>query len=514
MRKNFPITTVGHRLQPGDTLMSTTDVKSRIRYANDAFVSISGFTIDELVGQPHNLVRHPDMPPEAFEDMWRTLQAGEAWSGQVKNRCKNGDFYWVKANVTPVMKNGEIDGYLSVRVAPTDEEVNEAETLYRSMRNGGAKRVRLWRGLLLRRGAGRVFDLPKTMSLRTRALAPLFAAVIAGTVAAVLTGGTLASALPVFATLAVTALLGGLWTESHVVGPVREVADHARIVACGEPETREVTRVDEVGLATRSLNQMANMFRWIINDISGQVEAVDHASVEIARGNDNLSSRSAEAARKLDECAASMEEMSASVSSNAVSAQRAAEVAQGTARIATDGATAVEQMSETMSAISESSNRIREIIGVIDSIAFQTNILALNAAVEAARAGQHGNGFAVVADEVRDLAHRCAEAAKQIGELIEDSNGRVDLGVSQVTDTLETISSVTDQAHTVHELVEQINRASQEQSTAVSLVTGAVATLDSTTQQNSLVVDQAAEAAAVLKGRAKELAGAVAVFRG
>ncbi|HET6786809.1 MAG TPA: PAS domain-containing protein, partial [Aquabacterium sp.] len=127
MRNNQPVTTREHELADGVTLMSTTDLSSRVTYANAAFIQISGYTREELIGQPHNLVRHPDMPPEAFADMWRTLKGGESWTALVKNRCKNGDFYWVRANVTPVRRDGQITGYMSVRTRPSREEVAQAE---------------------------------------------------------------------------------------------------------------------------------------------------------------------------------------------------------------------------------------------------------------------------------------------------------------------------------------------------------------------------------------------------
>ncbi|MEL6430763.1 MAG: methyl-accepting chemotaxis protein, partial [Planctomycetota bacterium] len=223
--------------------------------------------------------------------------------------------------------------------------------------------------------------------------------------------------------------------------------------------------------------------------------------------------RTVESAEKIEECASSMEEMSASVHTNAGSAKKAAEIAQGVARAAADGASSVEQTSVTMKEISDSSSRIREIIGVIDSIAFQTNILALNAAVEAARAGDEGRGFAVVANEVRSLAQRSATAASEIAALIEDSGQRVEAGVSQVDESLSAIEELTAQVRTVHQLIDDISLANDEQSTGVDHVNGAVSALDSTTQQNAKLVVSAADSAARLQRQAEGLAGAVEVFR-
>ncbi|MEL6906430.1 MAG: methyl-accepting chemotaxis protein, partial [Planctomycetota bacterium] len=451
----------------------------------------------------------PDMPPEAFRDMWETLKSGEAWAGLVKNRCKNGDFYWVKANVTPVTRDGRAAGYLSVRVAPTPEEVESAEHLYGEMREGRAEHLTMRKGVLLRKGLRSILDLPRTISFARRVRLPLAAVAVAAAYALFTSGASAEAWAAVAGTLAFTAL----WLESTVVRPVRALAEHSRAVATGAPDTRPVDRLDELGLVTRSVNQIAVMFRWIINDISSQVGAVREASTEIARGNDDLNRRTVESAEKIEECASSMEEMSASVHTNAGSAKKAAEIAQGVARAAADGASSVEQTSVTMKEISDSSSRIREIIGVIDSIAFQTNILALNAAVEAARAGDEGRGFAVVANEVRSLAQRSATAASEIAALIEDSGQRVEAGVSQVDESLSAIEELTAQVRTVHQLIDDISLANDEQSTGVDHVNGAVSALDSTTQQNAKLVVSAADSAARLQRQAEGLAGAVEVFR-
>ncbi|WP_343829389.1 PAS domain-containing protein, partial [Massilia aurea] len=152
MRHNQPVTTTEYRIQPGQSIVSKTDTKGRITYVNPTFVEVSGFSEVELLGKAHNLVRHPAMPPEAFADMWRTLQGGEPWTGLVKNRCKNGDFYWVVANVAPIRERGQITGYMSVRTAPTREQVETASALYRKFTDNEAHGLAIVRGRVVRTG--------------------------------------------------------------------------------------------------------------------------------------------------------------------------------------------------------------------------------------------------------------------------------------------------------------------------------------------------------------------------
>ena len=169
MRINLPVTGNEHTYADDATLMSTTDPKGRVRYANAAFVAVSGFSRDELSGKAHNIVRHPDVPPEAFADLWQTLQAGHAWSAVIKNRCKNGDHYWVRANVAPVVRGGQTLGYISVRTRPGAEEVQAATELHRRFREGKARGLRFDRGIVRRSGLGAWLSLFKTASVRTRA---------------------------------------------------------------------------------------------------------------------------------------------------------------------------------------------------------------------------------------------------------------------------------------------------------------------------------------------------------
>ena len=154
MRQNLPVTQREYSFDGRQTLLSTTDPKGRITYANSPFVAVSGFTAEELQGQPHNIVRHPDMPPEAFADMWATIKAGESWTALVKNRRKDGDHYWVRANATPRVRDGQVVGYVSVRTAPTRAEIDAAEALYRRFREGQARGLAFYRGLIVHTGWG------------------------------------------------------------------------------------------------------------------------------------------------------------------------------------------------------------------------------------------------------------------------------------------------------------------------------------------------------------------------
>lgn len=175
MRKSLFVTDTEYILHDDATLMSTTDTRSYITYTNESFIEASGFESDELIGQPHNLVRHPDMPAQVFEDMWATLKKGEPWTGLVKNRRKNGDFYWVRANAVPIVRNNQTQGFMSIRTKASREEIEEAQRIYQAMNSGRLKGWRFHRGLLVRRGAGALLTPFRTLSLRWRLRVPLLA---------------------------------------------------------------------------------------------------------------------------------------------------------------------------------------------------------------------------------------------------------------------------------------------------------------------------------------------------
>jgi len=514
MRNNLPVTQREHDFPADATLMSVTDPQSRITYANEAFINVSGFAAEDIVGQPHNLVRHPDMPPAAFGDMWATLKAGESWTGLVKNRRRNGDHYWVRANATPVMRHGQPVAFMSVRTKPSREEVAGAEHLYAAMREGRANGLRFHKGVVLKRGAMAWQTWLKTMPVRWRIRLPVFAMTVLSIAAAAMSGlSMMALAAFVGAYLALTFL--ALWfIEAQVTRPLETVMEHAKRVSAGDmSKSVHLDRVDEVGLTLRSINQLGLMFRWVIDDVAAQVVNVQSSSSDIAQGNNDLSARTEQAAASLQETAASMEQMSATVRNNADASRQAEQLAASASGAAAQGGAVVGEVNETMAGITASSKRIGDIIGVIDGIAFQTNILALNAAVEAARAGEQGRGFAVVAGEVRSLAQRSAEAAKEIKSLISDSVQRVEQGSRQVEDAGRSMSEIVEQVKRVSDLIAEIGSATREQSSGIGQVSDAVSHLDQTTQQNAALVEQSAAASANLSRQATQLVNAVAVFR-
>ena len=232
MRSNTPVTQRRVHIPQDATLMSTTDPDSRVTYANEAFLAVSGFCREELVGEPHNLVRHPDMPEAAFADMWATLRAGLSWSALVKNRSKSGDHYWVRANATPVRRDGRLVGYLSVRTCPGDEEVTQAEAAYQALRGGDAPGMAFHRGLLVHTGWRRWRSWPQTWSTGRRlGLACLLAVAPAAVLAAVLLGG--AEALAVLLALGLGWGASSWFLQRQIGGPVRRLRDHALAVAAG-----------------------------------------------------------------------------------------------------------------------------------------------------------------------------------------------------------------------------------------------------------------------------------------
>ena len=270
---------------------------------------------------------------------------------------------------------------------------------------------------------------------------------------------------------------------------------------------------DEISVLLKTLGHMQTQLASVVLSVRQGSESVASASGQIAQGNQDLSARTESQASSLEETAASMEELGSTVRHNADNARQANQLAQGASSIAAQGGVVVEQVVKTIRSIHEDSNKMADIIGVIDGIAFQTNILALNAAVEAARAGEQGRGFAVVASEVRALAQRSAAAAKEIKTLIDTSMGRVQAGTAQADKAGQTMQEVVQSIERVRDLMGEISAASQEQSEGVSQIGEAVTNMDQVTQQNAALVEEMAAAAASLNSQAHDLVSAVAVFQ-
>ena len=304
------------------------------------------------------------------------------------------------------------------------------------------------------------------------------------------------------------------WLAGSITRPLAEANAAARQVAAGDLTGRiQTNSTDEVGQLLTSLQDMqANLVR-VVSSVRQGSESVSTASAEIAEGNHDLSSRTENQAAALQETAASMQELSSTVRQNADNARQANQLAMSASTVAAQGGAVVGQVVETMKGINDSSQKIADIIGVIDGIAFQTNILALNAAVEAARAGEQGRGFAVVASEVRSLAGRSAEAAKEIKTLISTSVERVAQGTAQVDQAGATMTEVVNSIRRVTDIMGEISAASTEQSTGVSQVGEAVTQMDQATQQNAALVEQMAAAASSLQNQAADLVQVVSQFK-
>jgi methyl-accepting chemotaxis protein len=314
--------------------------------------------------------------------------------------------------------------------------------------------------------------------------------------------------------LAMALVVGSaVWLVRSITGPLRQALSVADRVAAGDLSGPiDTSAGDETGQLLKALGRMQGSLSAVVAEVRQNSESVATASAQIAQGNQDLSSRTEEQASALQQTAATMEQLGTTVRNNADSARQANQLAQGASVVAAQGGEVVGQVVATMQGISDSSRKIGDIIGVIDGIAFQTNILALNAAVEAARAGEQGRGFAVVASEVRSLAQRSAEAAKEIKVLIGRSVEQVEQGTTLVDQAGKTMGEIVTSIQRVSDIVAEITTASAEQSNGVHQVGDAVTQMDQATQQNAALVEESAAAAESLKGQAQQLVQAVAVF--
>ncbi|EKN5685713.1 TPA: PAS domain-containing protein [Salmonella enterica] len=461
-------------LDDDTTLMSTTDLESYITHANDTFVQVSGYQLNELLAQPHNLVRHPDMPKAAFADMWYTLKQGEPWSGIVKNRRKNGDHYWVRANAVPMIREGRVTGYMSIRTRATDDEIAAVEPLYQALNEGRCSK-RIHKGLVVRQGLlGKLPAMP--VRWRVRSIMGLMAVMLA-----LALFGTDASwqalLLGALAMLAGTALF-----EWQIVRPIENVATQALKVATGERNSvQHLNRSDELGLMLRAVGQLGLMCRWLINDVSSQVSSVRNGSERLAKGNNDLNEHTRQTVENVQETVTTMNQMAESVKLNSETASAADKLSMAASSAATQGGEAMDTVIKTMDDIAHSTQRIGTITTLINDIAFQTNILALN-------------------------------AANDIRKLIDASATKVQSGSEQVHAAGRTMDDIVAQVQNVTLLIARISQSTQEQTDGLSSLTRAVDELNRITQKNAALVEESAQVSAMVKHRASRLEDAVTVL--
>ncbi|MEH0831895.1 methyl-accepting chemotaxis protein [Pectobacterium cacticida] len=509
MRVNTPVTQQEYLLDMDTILMSTTDIHSHITYANSAFIKVSGFSEEQLISQPHNIVRHPDMPVEAYADMWFTLQQGDSWTGIIKNRRNNGDHYWVRANVTPVYQHEKLIGYISVRNTPSAEEIKQAEKLYSAMQQKQAGNRKFYKGLVVRTGLLSPLSILQKLSVRWR----LRLAVLAAGLIPVLFAFCGLNPLWLLPLALLVIIAADCFLQKQIAQPISIILKQAQHVVSGRKVKHIcLNRVDEIGLLLRSVNQFGLNLHSLVDDVSTQVGGITDVSHKLAKNNVDLNMRTEETSANLQQTAAAIEEITVAVQQSAETSAQATTMAAAASDTALKGGAIMKETIGMMDSISSASDKIVDIISVIDSIAFQTNILALNAAVEAARAGVQGKGFAVVAAEVRNLAQHSASAAKEIKTLIDANVANVKQGSSMVENAGKHISDIVDEVLQVSSMIKEISNATREQTAALSLINTSIAQIEQMTQRNTDMVSHSTEAAEGLNLQATRLNSAINVY--
>ena len=537
MKINMPVTTTEHPYPKGRYIVSRTDLKGIITYGNDTFVDISGFSRDELIGKNHNIVRHPDMLPGAFAWLWDTIKEGRPWRGIVKNRRKNGDFYWVDALAVPVRKNNETIGYMSVRTEPTRQQIADAEALYQKLKEGKA-------------------TIPKPsawmrLSLKSKLIGFVLWLIAAQIIGAAFNQLGSSFGLSTHAIEIATQLLGissvvaGVWLLVILTGMmtiINRIIERLDHIAQGDlTDDIPLHRVDELGKLNDALVTMQTHFKAMMAEIAEAAKMVGENADSLNAGMDETRKVADLQSGAVSRIAAAVEQLVTSVNKVADSADQAAHVVSesrtllnSAAMSMTDSQEASKQVvstvadaGKTMSELFQSIFAIGRITQAIKEIAEQTNLLALNAAIEAARAGEAGRGFAVVADEVRKLAEKASTQTNEITSTVQEIQritqiavagmetagthvAATDLAMNQARLGLDSVSQHEDE---VVAISRHIAEGTRQQSAAGNEIAGQVEGIVQGIDQTSSTITEVSQKAGQMRETASRLRELISYFR-